>query len=982
MASGRSSVQAFWRQLWALTCKCFLVGALKRPIAFLLLCYAVPLAVLAVLLSIPSFLSGQSQYDDFGSLAQIRDLAGTLSKKLVIVKAPHLGPDVEQAVRTLTSPLDKTLVQFIEDESDLPSTCLSDTQGTSDCHAAIVFMDSPETTGTIADSQSGSEHAWQYVIYVDPEKLADDFSTSAQDSLQQNFFLPLQLAINNAITNYSSETPLGMPFNQETRAIYDELQREDNNVLVTQIYAFALFCSYFFIIYHVTFLITSERESGLSQLIDSMGGSSAVPTRVLSWLLFADIACLPSFVVSGVLYWHIMFPSSSVGLLIGWQVLLGLATNSSTVFASSFFAKSRASAIYVIGAYLLLAAGTQFFSFQTLPLPQPGPAYALTILFSSANFVLFLQQMTLWEESGKSAIVTELPIPDLGINTISYHVTQAQMLGFLAAQVIIYPLLAMAIEKLLHGIHFRSREFQVSSSASGVVAETCNLTKTFQPSLFARLCCCGKSRPNTAVDGVSLKGYSGQILGLVGPNGSGKTTTLHMMSGLVKPTSGTLHLDAMVSQVGLCPQRNTLWDDLTVYEHLRLWSEIKSSQEPSAELDIIIEGCGLQHKHDRRARTLSGGQKRKLQLACMFIGGSTVCLIDECTSGLDPLSRRVIWDILLQHRAQRSILFTTHFLDEIDVLADHVVILSKGRMKCQGSTAELKNLHGGGYKVLAPRSATSVVAGLYPSIEHQDRLFFLTPDSRSASELCATLSSAGISDLALAGPQFEDVFLRVADDAELQMEKLDAPLTERQFDIPLGRVTSFWSQVKTLFLKRFIILKRFWWPYFYVLAIPLIITPFFNRLLISYEQPTCVALQPALGSPTWDSLFYEKSCQGEYGYCEQVAVGPASANNTMYALLLDGIQQLNQVDSQLFQDFVKEQHTRQDFLDYIPRKKTSLQGGLFAGSDGEAPLVAYSLPGYSTALEFLNLWSQIESGIEIIYSVTTFAQTPRVSHLW
>src|SRR5204862_5134976 len=100
-----------------------------------------------------------------------------------------------------------------------------------------------------------------------------------------------------------------------------------------------------------------------------------------------------------------------------------------------------------------------------------------------------------------------------------------------------------------------------------------------------------------------------------------------------------------------------------------------------------------------KAKTLSGGQKRKLQLGMMLTGGSGVCAGDEVSSGLDPLSRRKIWDILLAERGQRTIILTTHFLDEADLLADHIVILSKGTLRAEGSSAELKDKVGGGYRI-------------------------------------------------------------------------------------------------------------------------------------------------------------------------------------------------------------------------------------------------------------------------------------------
>src|SRR5206468_9079805 len=113
----------------------------------------------------------------------------------------------------------------------------------------------------------------------------------------------------------------------------------------------------------------------------------------------------------------------------------------------------------------------------------------------------------------------------------------------------------------------------------------------------------------------------------------------------------------------------------------------------------------LAPKINAMSKTLSGGQKRKLQLGMMLTGGSAVCCVDEVSSGIDPLSRRKIWDILLAERGKRTIILTTHFLDEADLLADHIAILSKGTLRATGSSVELKDKLGGGYRVHVPKGS-------------------------------------------------------------------------------------------------------------------------------------------------------------------------------------------------------------------------------------------------------------------------------------
>src|SRR5438046_2581995 len=140
-------------------------------------------------------------------------------------------------------------------------------------------------------------------------------------------------------------------------------------------------------------------------------------------------------------------------------------------------------------------------------------------------------------------------------------------------------------------------------------------------------------------------------------------------------TSGTITVDGRRG-LGICPQKNVLWPDVKVSEHIRIFNDLKTSGKGDGkEILQLIKSVDLDRKLHAKAKTLSGGQKRKLQLGMMLTGGSGVCAVDEVSSGLDPLSRRKIWDILLAERGRRTIILTTHFLDEADLLADHIVIL-------------------------------------------------------------------------------------------------------------------------------------------------------------------------------------------------------------------------------------------------------------------------------------------------------------------
>jgi ABC-type multidrug transport system ATPase subunit len=159
--------------------------------------------------------------------------------------------------------------------------------------------------------------------------------------------------------------------------------------------------------------------------------------------------------------------------------------------------------------------------------------------------------------------------------------------------------------------------------------------------------------------------------------------------------------------LGVCPQHDILFDTLTVREHLQFYGALKGV--PQHELDDAVREklreVDLLDKIDTRVETLSGGQKRKLSVAMAFIGQSRVVFLDEPTSGIDPLSRRRVWDVIQRYKHGRVIILTTHHMDEADLLGDRIAIFANGKLKCQGTSLSLKNKFGIGYHLDMVRSS-------------------------------------------------------------------------------------------------------------------------------------------------------------------------------------------------------------------------------------------------------------------------------------
>ncbi|XP_019943339.2 retinal-specific phospholipid-transporting ATPase ABCA4-like isoform X1 [Paralichthys olivaceus] len=214
------------------------------------------------------------------------------------------------------------------------------------------------------------------------------------------------------------------------------------------------------------------------------------------------------------------------------------------------------------------------------------------------------------------------------------------------------------------------------------------------------------SRP--AVDGLNISFYESQITAFLGHNGAGKTTTMSILTGMFPPTSGTAtiygkdictDMDTIRLSLGMCPQHNILFQHMTVAEHILFYSLLKGRPiaEAEEEVENMLQDLGLPHKRNELTQNLSGGMQRKLSVALAFVGGAKVVILDEPTSGVDPYSRRSIWDLLLKYRAGRTVIMSTHHMDEADLLSDRVAIISQGRLFCCGSPIFLKNCFGAGF---------------------------------------------------------------------------------------------------------------------------------------------------------------------------------------------------------------------------------------------------------------------------------------------
>ena len=200
-----------------------------------------------------------------------------------------------------------------------------------------------------------------------------------------------------------------------------------------------------------------------------------------------------------------------------------------------------------------------------------------------------------------------------------------------------------------------------------------------------------------AVNGVSFSLQPGVCFGLLGPNGAGKTTTVEILEGIHTPTSGEiLYKDQPVgkrfrNEAGIMFQSTALQDFITVRETLMMFARLYPE---NADIDELIERCNLTDYLDQDNRQLSGGQRQRLLLAIALVNNPDMIFLDEPTTGLDPQSRRNFWDLIESIKAQgKTILLTTHYMDEAYVLCDEIAIMDHGKIISQGTPKELLAEH-------------------------------------------------------------------------------------------------------------------------------------------------------------------------------------------------------------------------------------------------------------------------------------------------
>ncbi len=287
----------------------------------------------------------------------------------------------------------------------------------------------------------------------------------------------------------------------------------------------------------------------------------------------------------------------------------------------------------------------------------------------------------------------------------------------------------------------------------------------------------------TAVNHVSFAVEPGEVLGYLGPNGSGKTTTIRMLCGLMKPTAGTAKImgidvtknpEAVKPHIGYMSQKFALYDDLTVLENLQFYAgvyDVPEAEEPQ-RLQDILHMAGLQGREKAFTRELSGGWRQRLALGCALIHHPPLLFLDEPTSGVDPVARREFWDLIYQLAAGGTTIFiTTHYMDEAEH-CNRVAFMYRGRLLAFDTPARLKAqyLQGAAWDLdakplLEAVEALSGIDGIAQASLHGDRAHVIVKGSEWTPErLRACLAEKGIAvqSVETVESTLEDVFTLLA----------------------------------------------------------------------------------------------------------------------------------------------------------------------------------------------------------------------------
>ncbi|KAH9486185.1 ABC transporter A family member 6 [Psilocybe cubensis] len=902
--------------------------------------------------------------------------------------------DIISRITADFTPKQLSMVRRLDTMDDIRQSCPQNFNGLSSCFAGVGFSDS---FALDASAPAVFQAIVNYTIFADAGLSYIELTNHGSDFEKR--ILPLQWALDKAIielrTGIRQATPMEWPYSNYTNEDQSTRYRLSYIRGIREIIALAFFLCFVGVSYQIPGSVASERALLITSHMKAMGLLDSA--RILSWHISISLTYLPAWTAVAITWKFLIFIKTSIVLIIFLHILLGLVLASwSFITAAPFSTSPQLAAI--ISTFLAIIFALLGL---VLDINRTAPMVVFAVIFPP-SFYIFALKAICGYENHQTAVDVLKGDPDRGIIVLP-------MLCAAIVNIFLWPYLAVLLERRLHDVHqqtsrrqshvklpwafwgkrtLKEQETELATVTpqvpDNVAFSIRNLSKVYKAWKFF-----GPKNEVTAVMDLSLDVPKTGIYVMLGSNGAGKSTTLSVVAGLSSISSGSVlfeggHHRPPRGVMGIVPQKNVLFPELTCLQTLRVWKSVKWSETSEHDEDIeqLLRDCDLGAKINANAATLSGGQKRKLQLAIGLLGGSKIVLVDECTSGVDPLSRRAIWKTMLRFREDRAIIFTTHFLDEADLLADYIAILAPpGKVVASGSPVTLKREFGQGYSVHVSidiskaEYPSEVTDGILDSIQEivpqacsstispQLVCYHLkTRDANTVTRVLDVLDNAKtlgtISSYDLMGTTIEDVFLNVMNENQVSgklslnsstADTLTEPVekvSDLTMDLPSGRQVSPFRQAITIFHKRTLIAKRSWLtPLLTVLVavagscIPL--------LMINGREQSCT---PPLGDIVPPTPLYLPNSP------LLLTMANKSATDGLYASPPGIVSTLGRSTDVLSVTYLPDYAS---FQDYTNDRNMSL-GGIYINQTTGESTVAWeaTAPGYK-ALTTLNLASNI-----------------------
>ncbi|GFG32765.1 hypothetical protein Cfor_06296 [Coptotermes formosanus] len=575
---------------------------------------------------------------------------------------------------------------------------------------------------------NGNESDWRthllFPVYQVPGPRSKPYNQGGLPGYWYEGFLLLQHFISFEIIKYLNCT-LNPPEIMLQRFPYPPYTHDDILEALKRNVPLLMMVSFVYTCINTVKVITVEKERQLKATMKIMG----LPNWLhwTAWFFKTFMFVMISVILIVVLMkvpWYpgtdlTVFSYTDPSLLLVYFIVYMIASICFFFMISVLFLKANTASLMAAVLWFFSYVPFMFMSEQYENLSLPAKVSAC--LFSNSAMAFGFQLFLMYEGTGVGMQWHNIWTPV----TLDDDLVLGHIIIMLLADALIYLLITLYIEAVFpgeygvpkpwyfpfqpsywcenscHKPHYDTVENQGDASRSDVCeSEPSHLPAGVQIKHLRK-----KYNNKVAVKDLTLNMYEGHITVLLGHNGAGKTTTMSMLTGMITPTSGTAlvggfdirtDIHKVRESLGLCPQHNVLFEDLSVREHLYFFGKMKglSGAALNAEIKKYISLLELEPKENAASSTLSGGMQRKLAAGVALCGGSKIVMFDEPTSGLDPAARRALWDLLQAEKHGRTTLLTTHFMDEADLLGDRIAIMAGGELQCCGSSFFLKKKYG------------------------------------------------------------------------------------------------------------------------------------------------------------------------------------------------------------------------------------------------------------------------------------------------